>query len=76
LRTSRGTFLGHLLTSHAVVLEKKSKKYLGQSEGSHLGFLIKYKLFKKIHDFFRTPRGTIAVSLIAVHAVVLKKFKM
>ena len=63
-KTSRGTFLASLLTSHAVVLEKKSKISRPiRGQDSHLRFLIASK-----RTFLKDPRGTIMIILVVGHS--------
>ena len=59
-----------LMASHAVVLENKLKMSRPiRGKDSHLGFLIASKIYK-------TSSGIILVTLVAGHAVILKKLKM
>ena len=69
LGTCRGKFLANLQTSLAVVLEKISKN-ISANQGQEQPSWI------KMPHFFRIPRGTSVVSLVAGRDVVLKKLKM
>ena len=65
-RTARGTFLACLVTSYAVVPEKKIKNDSANQRSEQ----------PKILHISMSPRGTFMLNLVTEHAVVLQKLKM
>jgi hypothetical protein len=61
LRIPSGTFLAGLISSHAMVLEKKLKMFRSiRGRGIN-------NCFKKTQHFFRTPREIIVACLVTRH---------